>query len=149
MLPDKWQKRYLELAKHIAGWSKDSSTRVGAVLVDRHNRIISLGFNGFPQGILDDSRLEDRELKYKMILHAEQNSILFAQRSLIGATLYVWPFMPCSRCAAVIIQTGLREVVAPQNDNPRWQEDFKLAQEMFWEAGVTVTLVEVENEQSE
>jgi dCMP deaminase len=149
MLPDKWQKRYLELAKHIAGWSKDSSTRVGAVLVDRHNRIISLGFNGFPQGILDDSRLEDRELKYKMILHAEQNSILFAQRSLIGATLYVWPFMPCSRCAAVIIQTGLREVVAPQNDNPRWQEDFKLAQEMFWEAGVTVTLMEVENEQSE
>jgi dCMP deaminase len=122
---------------------------VGAVLVDRHNRIISLGFNGFPQGILDDSRLEDRELKYKMILHAEQNSILFAQRSLIGATLYVWPFMPCSRCAAVIIQTGLREVVAPQNDNPRWQEDFKLAQEMFWEAGVTVTLMEVENEQSE
>src|SRR5688500_6959549 len=81
----KWTERYMELAAHVAQYSKDPSTKAGAVIVDPSNRVISLGFNGLPKGVLDSKeRLENREVKYKLILHAETNAILFAQRDLTG-----------------------------------------------------------------
>lgn len=137
----KWDDRFLGLAKYISQWSKDPSTQVGAVVTDRDNRIISLGFNGFARGVEDlPERLANRDVKYKMVVHAESNAILFARQDLKGATLYVWPFMPCASCAAKIIQTGIRRVVSVPNDNPRWQADFDLTRMMFKEAGVTLYL---------
>ena len=76
---DKWDGRFIELAKHISGWSKDPSTKVGCVVVGEDREIRSTGFNGFPRGIEDDSdRLEDREQKYPLICHAEENAIMHA-----------------------------------------------------------------------
>ena len=64
-----------ELAGHIAGWSKDPSTKVGCVVVGQDREIRSTGFNGFPRGISDDlDRLTDREQKYPLICHAEENA---------------------------------------------------------------------------
>ena len=112
----KWDKRFIELAKHIANWSKDPSTKVGCVVVGEDREIRSTGFNGFPRGIKDDEeRLLDREQKYPLICHAEENAIMHAARigvSLKGSTAYVtWP--PCTRCARSLIQAGIKEIVYP------------------------------------
>ena len=138
---EKWDRRWLELANVIGGWSKDPSTKVGAVIVDGRNRLVSVGYNGLPQGIVDShDRLHDRELKYKIIIHAERNAVLFAGRSVEECTLYTVPFMPCASCAGQMIQSGIAKVVSYENDNPRWQEDFALTQELFDEAGVELVL---------
>ena len=132
-----WNRRFLALAEHISTWSKDPSTKVGAVIVDADRRIISTGYNGFPRDVEDlDQRLNNRDVKYEMIVHGEINAIVFANQNLQGTTLYTWPFMPCSRCAGIVIQSGIRTVVAPYNDNPRWQASFELTEQMFREAGV-------------
>ena len=139
----KWHIRFLGLARHVAGWSRDPSTKVGAVIT-KGKRIVSLGYNGFPQGV-DDSpeRYNNRETKYKMIVHAEKNAILFAGVPLTGCTLYTWPFPPCSPCAGMIIQAGINRVIAPhpsEDHLTRWGTDFILAGQMFDEAGVLLEL---------
>ena len=142
-MSEKWDKRFLALASHIAGWSKDPSTQVGCVVVGPDREIRSTGFNGFPRGIEDSiARLENRELKYPLICHAEENAIMHAARigiSLKGCTAYVtWP--PCSRCARSLIQAGVDEVVYPaESEIPeRWSDDFEIATSMMNEAGLTV-----------
>lgn len=138
----KWHLRFLSLAEHVAAWSKDPSTKVGAVITDYDNRIVSVGYNGFPKGVTDsDERLQDRETKYKIIVHGERNALLFARRHLKDCKLYTWPFMPCAPCAAMIIQSGITEVISPMSDNSRWIEDFKIAETLFKEAGVKVRLL--------
>lgn len=136
-----WDIRFLELANFISSWSKDPSTKVGAVIVDNNNRIISVGYNGFPQGIEDNDRLQDRDTKYKIIVHGEINAILFANKSVKGCTLYTVPFEPCPRCAGLIIQSGIRRVVAPVNKNDRWEDEFKISRQLFSEAGITLDYI--------
>lgn len=139
---EKWDRRFLELARFISCWSKDPSTRVGAVIVDENRRIVSTGYNGLPQGVEDtDERLNNRELKYKLIVHGERNALLFASKPVHGCTLYTTPFMPCSVCAGMVIQAGIKRVVAPYSDNPRWAEDFKLTEQLFSEAEVELVLL--------
>jgi len=146
-LNKKWDLRFIELAKHISGWSKDPSTKVGCVVVGEDREIRSTGFNGFPRGIDDNpERLANRETKYPLICHAEENAIMHAARigvSLKGSTAYVtWP--PCSRCARSLIQAGVKEVVySLEVEVPdRWQEDFKISTEMMEEAGLIVRSVD-------
>jgi dCMP deaminase len=137
-----WDQRFLALAEHVSSWSLDPSTRVGAVIVDADRRIVSTGYNGFPQGVADlPERLNNRTIKYDMIVHAEVNAILFAKRDLKNSVLYTWPFQPCSRCAGIVIQTGISKIVAPRCDNPRWSDSFALSNQMFAEAGVEVLLL--------
>ena len=145
-MSDKWDIRFLELAKHISGWSKDPSTKVGCVVVGEDREIRSTGFNGFPRGISDDNeRLTDRSQKYPLICHAEENAIMHAARigiSLKGSTAFVtWP--PCSRCARSLIQAGIKEIVYPEtNEIPeRWLEDFTISNGMLLEAGIVVRTV--------
>ena len=141
-----WDQRFLRLAEHISLWSKDPSSKCGAVIVDQNRRIVSLGYNGLPQGVADlPERLNVRETKLKIIIHAERNAIIFAQRDLHDCTMYIWPFMPCATCASMVIQAGIARVVAPRSDNPRWAEDFKLSTELFEEAGVVVDLYDMES----
>jgi dCMP deaminase len=142
MLDEKWDRRFLELAKHISSWSKDPSTQTGAVIVGARRDIVSVGYNGMPIGVKDTyERLYDRETKLKCIVHCERNALLFANKSMIGCTLYTWPFMSCAACAGMVIQAGISRCVAPTNDNPRWKDEFALATEMFSESGVALELV--------
>lgn len=131
-----WDRRMLTLARHVAMWSKDPSTKVGAVITDARNRVLSLGYNGYPCGV-PDVGLFDRAHKLERIVHAEMNALIFAGVPLAGATLYVWPMPPCSRCAGPIIQADIVRVVAPPAA-PRWREVCAIGVEMFEEAGVTV-----------
>tara|TARA_B100002019_G_scaffold293174_1_gene319145 strand:+ start:1657 stop:2118 length:462 start_codon:yes stop_codon:yes gene_type:complete len=142
MFMNKWDENFLELAKTVSTFSKDPSTKVGAVIVDDDHRVVSIGFNGFPKGIRDDHRLENREMKYKLIVHAETNALLFANGSVEGCTLYTWPFMPCCRCASSIIQAGIRRVVSLENKEERWLDSFRLSHDMFTEARIPLVLAD-------
>lgn len=139
-----WNQRFLDLAAVIASWSKDPSTQVGCVIVGPDREIRSTGFNGFPRGIDDDSRLDVRDIKMQLICHAEENAIMHAARigvPLKGCTTFVtWP--PCVRCARGLIQVGVAEVVYPDTAVPdRWYADFLIALSLFDEAGVKVTVI--------
>jgi dCMP deaminase len=138
-----WDARFLELARHISGWSKDPSTKVGCVVVGPDREIRSTGFNGFPRGIEDNvDRLANREMKYPLVCHAEENAIMHAARigvALKGCVAYVtWP--PCTRCARSLIQAGIREIVYPADlvIPDRWIDDFRISSGMLTEAGLLV-----------
>jgi len=135
-----WDARFLQMAALVATWSKDPSTKVGAVIT-RGKFVISLGFNGHPSGIDDsDARLYDREQKYRTIIHAEMNAILSARQPLDGCTLYVVPFMPCSNCGSVIVQAGIKRVVTLENNNERWIESFEITRQIFAEARIELVI---------
>ena len=136
MILKKWDLRFLEMARNAASWSKDPSTKVGAVIVDDDKRVISVGYNGFPKGVTDDERLHDREEKYKMIVHAERNALLFANKDVKNCSIYTYPFMPCSVCAGMVIQAGIKRVVTVKNNNDRWQKDFVVSRQMFKESEI-------------
>lgn len=137
----KWDQRFIDLAKLVGSWSKDPSTQVGAVIVDKNNRIASVGYNGFPKNVTDSpSRLLDREHKYDIMVHAEANALMFANRSLEGCTLYTWPFQPCSKCAGLIIQSGITRVVSVVHSEGRWKKNFSVARQLFMESNVTLEL---------
>lgn len=133
-----WHRRFLALADHVAQWSRDPSTKVGAVIVRPDRTIVSVGFNGFPRGVRDLlERYADRPTKYSMVVHAEANAILTAREPLHGYTLYS-TLMTCNECAKLIIQAGISQVVAPRPDADRYQP---VAMQMYEEAGVKVTLL--------
>ena len=140
----KWDRNFIELAKLIGSWSKDPSTQVGAVIVDPNNRLVSVGYNGFPRGIEDDERLFDREEKYDIIVHAEINALMFANKSVEGCTLYTWPFQPCSRCAGLIIQSGIKRVVSVVHSDERWKKNFQLSSKLLSEAGIELEIMDGE-----
>jgi dCMP deaminase len=145
----KWDVRYLNLAKEVSTWSKDPSSKIGAVAVGSKGQVLSQGYNGFPRGIFDGgARLKDRELKYKYIVHAEQNLIYNATYngvSLDGATLYVTGLPVCSECAKGVIQVGIKRVVMPEQDiKENWKESWNYSKVFFNEAGVKYDFVSLD-----
>ena len=145
MLDTKWKKRFLKLSKEIAEWSKDPSTKVGALIISEDRNIISTGYNGFPRGIEDSSeRLNSRETKYKFILHAEMNCImnaLYNGRSVKDCILFVHGLPPCSECTKSIIQAGIKKVITDSKATDNWKESSKLSLEMLKEANVEIEFI--------
>lgn len=137
----KWDRRFLELARLVATWSKDPSTKVGAVIVNPERVPIGLGYNGFPRGVDDlPARYADRPTKYGLIVHSEANAILNASARVQGCTLYTTKF-PCSSCTKLIVQSGIDRVVYPPIDKAdpgyqRWAEDAKYSFTMLNEAAI-------------
>ena len=149
MNSEKWDERFLRLAEHVASWSKDPSTKVGAVLVAPEcNLVVGLGYNGFARGVHDiDERLNNRDLKYKYVVHAEVNAILMAKERAEGGRLYVWPAFSippiCHDCCKLAIQAGVKEIIglAPTPEfierAKRWEDSILISRTMCDEAGVT------------
>ncbi|MGD9800791.1 MAG: cytidine/deoxycytidylate deaminase family protein [Parvularculaceae bacterium] len=165
MSQNNWDVRYLQLAAHIATWSKDPKKKVGAVLV-RDNRIISTGYNGLPERVGDTfERLSRKATKLSMVVHAEENALLSAGERARGATLYVHGLPVCARCASSIIQARVLRVVAempicesltsaamekalsqaPEHTN--WNALGELAMKMFHESNVSFVGMELHQEQ--
>lgn len=125
----KWDRRYIELARTVATWSKDPSTKVGAVLVRPNNSVASTGFNGFPPGADDSPRLyADREYKYKHVIHAERNALNFLAGSgetPAGFSVYT-SFPCCPDCVEALGRAGVRRAVSPplpvEGKPPEWVE---------------------------
>ena len=136
----KWDERFMDMARLVATWSKDPSTKLGACIVDSKKRIISVGFNGSPVGVGDVDDINERPRKLMRTIHAEANALHFTNRDVTGFTIYVTQ-PPCSNCAAHMIQRGIAEVVFMKGSEDfmsRWTEDYKEALAMFNEAGVNV-----------
>lgn len=137
-----WHQRYLGLAREVSTWSKDPSRKIGAIAVGEKGQVLAQGYNGFPRGIRhSQERLQDRELKYKYVVHAEMNLIYNATYngvSLHDSTVYVTGLPVCSECAKGLIQVGVDQVIMPESlDIPEnWNESFKFTEELFEEAGV-------------
>ena len=142
---DRWDRRFLKVAELVAGWSKDPSTQVGAVIVSAERRILATGYNGFPQGVEDSAdRLEDRAQKHLLTVHAEANAVAFAARegvSLKGSTAYT-THPCCAQCAGLLIQAGVRHVVHLKRDlRPEWLQSVKAGVDSCVEAGVSIERV--------
>ena len=147
-MSNNWDIRYLELAEQVSSWSKDPSRQIGAVAVGTKGQVLAQGYNGFPRGIKDSSlRYNDREIKYKFVVHAEQNVIYNATYngvSLDGATLYVWGLPVCSDCAKGVIQTGIKRVVMPLQEIPdHWVDSWALTQLLLNEANIKWEFIDV------
>lgn len=112
---NKWDLRYLNMARLVSTWSKDPSTQTGAVIVREDKSIASVGFNGFPRSMPDTPELyNNREEKYSRIVHCEMNALLFLSENVKNYTLYTWPFMSCDRCFVHMVQAGITRFVAPE-----------------------------------
>jgi dCMP deaminase len=139
-----WDLRRVELARFVAEWSKDEA-KVGAVISDHQGRVIALGYNGFAEGLEDSPELlADQKQKLEIILHAEVNAALIAGHAARDGTIYVVGKPVCSRCAGVIIQSGIRRVVAQKPIDPesKWTPSGETAIKMFLEAGITFDVIE-------
>ena len=122
--------------------SKDPNSQVGACIVSPDNKILSIGYNGFPYGCEDDEFPWARdgqflETKYPYVVHAELNAILNSIQDLHGCTLYVSLF-PCNECAKAIIQSGIKEVIY-MSDKYKDTDSVKVSKKMLDMAGVKYT----------
>lgn len=146
---NRWHNHFLTLAATIAAMSKDPNTKVGAVVVGPDREIRATGFNGFPRGIRDDGRLQERDVKLQLVVHAEQNCICNAARvgvSLKGCTLYlaatddtgeIWGGPPCCRCTVHVIQAGVTEIISrPPKLHSKWKEDLEVSEKLLLEANI-------------
>lgn len=144
ILNDKWAGRMLKMAKEVSSWSKDDSTKVGAVITTTEGSPVSWGFNGMPRGI-DDTVPERhvRPYKYKWMAHAERNAMDLAPKGDLSDCVMFVTFSPCTNCAQSIIQRGIKTLVVDDMNTAdkmpeRWQEDMIVAVEMLEEAGVKI-----------
>lgn len=137
---DKWDQRWADMAGLVSTWSKDPSTKVGAVIASG-KKFISLGYNGPPAGVSDEAILRDRDTKLACTIHAEANAILSSELPVNGCTIYVTHY-PCSGCAAMIVQKGIKRVVLtkPMDEGfvERWKASMEYTKCMFEDAGVSV-----------
>lgn len=111
-----WDEYFMSIAILSSFRSKDTSTKVGACIVSKEHKVLSLGYNGMPIGI-DDEKIswkreaeDELDTKYPYVCHAELNAILNTENVLKGATLYVTLF-PCNECAKAVIQSGIKKVI--------------------------------------
>lgn len=145
-----WDERFLNLADHIAQWSKDPRTKVGAVIINDNRQILGIGYNGFPRGVDDDTcRYNDRGIKHLFVAHAERNALdnCFADLHSHSATLYSSVF-PCCDCAKGIIQRGIRRVITRSPPVVgTWAHNFNptAVREMFFEADVELIIKNEDN----
>lgn len=128
----------MKLAQEVASWSKDPSTQCGAVIVDHDRHIVGTGYNGFPMHIPDcPAILNNREAKYKLVIHAERNAIDNSRGSVADCILYV-THPCCVDCAQYIIDSGIRTVAMKYDPvfAQRWNSEEALNK--FTNAGVTI-----------
>lgn len=151
MFSEKWHYRFMEVAELVKTWSKDTSTKVGAVVVGPDREIRSTGYNGVVRGVEDNipERLE-RPTKYDFFEHAERNAVYNAcliGASLKGCVIYVTA-MPCPDCARAIIQSGIKMVVTRKveidENSPTgtWRDKLVYSEQMFREAGIECITLE-------
>ena len=151
---DRWVRRFFDISSAISTWSKDYSTKCGAVIVRPDKTICSVGYNGFPRGVDDNSVTYDE--KNYMTVHAEINAILSARdQTMAGYSLFLVAggLSPCSQCAAAIIQKGIKHVYVLDNGKnedidyitrkAKWSTSCNKGLSMFEECGVEVHIVKV------
>ena len=134
-----WEEYFMGLA-HLSGLrSKDPNTQVGACIIDKDKKVVSIGYNGMPRGCNDEDFPWEREggfldTKYAYVVHAELNAILNSPRPVKDCTLYVSLF-PCNECAKAIIQSGIKKIVY-ESDKYDGTDGNVASKKMLREAGI-------------
>jgi dCMP deaminase len=139
-----WDLRFMHMTDvEIAQWSKDRSSKVGALII-RNKEIVTSGYNGMPRGVNDDVEARhERPEKYHWFIHAEANAIINAARqgkSTMDADIYI-NWFPCDQCAGFIVQAGIKRVFCdkePDLNNEKFGEGFKRALQILEEGDVEV-----------
>lgn len=138
--------KFKNILREIALLSKDRNTQVGAIALDDNNNIVSTGYNGFPRGVNDDiEERHQRPEKYRWTSHAEENLVAQAAymgKSLKDCTILVSSLFACESCARMIIQSGIKKIIAPHVDEGNWKDSNSVAVTMFKEAGVEICFSE-------
>ena len=134
-----WDEYFMGLAHLSALRSKDPNTQVGACIVDQDHIVVSIGYNGMPNGCKDECMPWEREggfltTKYAYVVHAELNAILNSTRSVKNCTIYVSLF-PCNECAKAIIQSGIKKIVY-ESDKYNGTEGNIASKRMLNDAGI-------------
>jgi len=164
-----WHEYFINMLGSVKMKSKDRSTQVGSIIVGPHHNILSTGFNGFPRGVKEThedvqgsyirssmretlekeiDKRHERPDKYLWTEHAERNAIYNAARhgiALEGSTIYI-SWLPCSRCARAIIQSGIKTIVVDAKDraekeeywNNRWGDDIDVSKTMLTESKINI-----------
>lgn len=146
-----WDEYFMGIALLSAKRSKDPNTQVGACIVNQFNKIVGIGYNGFPIGCSDDELpwVRDHEnmneTKYPYVVHAEANAILNSTKDLHGARLYVALF-PCNECTKLLIQSGINEIVY-LSDKYKDSNSVKASKRMLQLAGVKLRNLVIEDKQ--
>ena len=141
---NKWDIRFVRIAREVASWSKDPQTQVCSIEV-RNRKIIATGYNGFPKTINDDlDRLKDRETKLKFTVHAEKNMIYNAVEhgvKLEGSTVYIWGLPTCEECWKGLVQVGVSRVVMPdiELEGGKWKEGCEFAKYHMQTSSINIT----------
>jgi dCMP deaminase len=143
-----WQTRWLDLVDLVASWSEDQHTKIGAVIVNDRNVVLSIGWNGLPRGVNGNVLARhERPLKYGFFEHAERNAILNAAAhgiALLGSTMYT-QYIPCADCGRALIQSGIKHLVVKRAFyDERWKPSELIAQEMMLESGLTIQDISLE-----
>lgn len=151
----KWSVRFLKLAYEVSSWSKDTSTKTGAVIMTKDGEPVSFGFNGIPPNVDDENPTRyERPLKYKYFEHAERNAIYGATKADLSDCILYSTHYPCHDCARGIIRKKIKTVVIDSKHgkegttgfNCRWDDSFTDSEIMFREAGVEVIEINMESE---
>lgn len=135
-----WEEYFMSIAILSAKRSKDPSTQVGACIVNANNRIVSVGYNGFPRGCSDDvfpwTKGDDvNDSKYLYVTHAELNAILNCRWTNLEDTIIYVTHFPCNECSKAIIQSGIKEVIYMYDKN-NGRKDIVASKRMFDAAGI-------------
>lgn len=138
-LSKKWFKRYLDIARNVALWSKDPNKKIGSIIVNENGNIVSQGYNGFPRNIKDDDRYNDKNIKNIYVVHAEVNAILNALyngASVKDCSIFISGLPPCHECTKIIIQSGIKNVIFDTllNKESSWYQSNLNALKMLDEA---------------
>lgn len=142
-----WEEYFMSIAILSSLRSKDPHTKVGACIVSKEHKVLSLGYNGMPIGVDDnlipwegynkENPLPRLDTKYPYVCHAELNAILNSAHDLHGAIVYVTLF-PCNECTKAIIQSGIKEIIY-LSDKYHDTDDEIAARRMLDMAGVKYT----------
>ena len=150
-----WDNYFINTAQFISLKSKDPSTKIGCIIVDKYNVPLISGFNGFAMGVndkcIDVPERYDRPAKYAFTVHAEASAVGIAARTgrtLYDSTFYMnyWPGC-CASCAGLLIDAGIKRIIVPDRPIPsttdvnNWRNTISIANQMFLEAGVSITII--------
>lgn len=142
-MDNKWDIRFLALARFVSSWSKDPSTKTGAAIVRCDKKVVAIGYNGFPRTMPDVPEwYEDRLQKYSRIVHCEMNALISATTDVRGCILYTWPFACCDRCVVQMLQAGITRFVFPEPPEealPRWADALAKTKQYMRECGAQWT----------
>lgn len=152
-----WDELFFNMVREYRNKSKDPSSQFAAIAVNDNHIPVAFGFNGFPEKVKDTpERYNNRELKYKFVVHAEGNMVALAARrgvALEGCTLYIDTY-PCSACCGLLIQSRIKEIVLNGDSSKhqdiafaeRWKTDIDVTKTMCEESGVKIRVYHKDGE---